>query len=151
MTGPYDSWEPDVAADPSSSYVYVIDNRFGAPTACARCPDPPLIVQASADGGATWGEPVFVCPCRRAGYQFDPTIYVTNTGVVYAAWLNGHSTVFSQSSDHGQTWSAPIRLNPNRWTDHPWLGASADGRNISVFWAQGDAYEVHSHDFGVTW
>ncbi len=151
ISGAYDSWEPEVAADPTSSYVYVMYNRFGGPQVCARCPYVPMVVQASPDGGATWGDPVYVCKCPHTQTQFDPSILVTSRGVIYATWLSDGNTVFSKSSDHGLSWSKPIGLSPNRWTDHGWVGASANGRDVYVMWAQGDAWETHSHDFGATW
>jgi hypothetical protein len=151
VSGRYDSWEPEVAADPSSSYVYVMYNRFGGPQLCARCPYVPMVVQASPDGGATWGDPVYVCECPHTQTQYDPSILVTSRGDIYATWLSDGNTVFSESHDHGQSWSKPIGLSPNRWTDHGWIGASANGRHVYVMWAQGDAWETHSHDFGATW
>ncbi|MDP9330393.1 MAG: glycoside hydrolase [Actinomycetota bacterium] len=151
LSGIYDSWEPEVAADPSSSYVYVMYNRFDSPQLCPRCPYVPMVVQASPDGGATWGDPVYVCECRHTQTQYDPSILVTSSGDLYATWLSDGNTDFSKSQDHGQSWSKPIPLSPNRWTDHGSIGASADGRNVYVMWAQGDAWETHSHDFGATW
>jgi hypothetical protein len=151
ISGDHDSWEPELAADPTSSYVYVMYNRFGGPQACARCPYVPMVVRASPDGGATWDDPVYVCECPHTHTQFDPSILVTSKGVIYATWLSDGNTVFSKSRDRGQTWSDPVGLSPNRWTDHGWIGASASGRDVYVMWAQGDAWETHSHDFGRTW
>jgi hypothetical protein len=110
-----------------------------------------MVVQASPDGGATWGDPVYVCECPHTQTQFDPSILVTSRGVVYATWLSDGNTVFSKSRDHGLSWSDPIGLSPNRWTDHGWIGASANGRDVYVMWAQGDGWETHSHDWGATW
>ncbi len=146
-----DSWEPEVAGDPSSSYVYVAYRWHNGPRACSRCPNPPIVVQSSSDAGRTWAAPVFVCACPGVQGQFDPVIQVTSTGTVYATWMNWYDTVFSKSTDHGQTWSSPVEVSGARWTDHPWFGSSADGRDIYVFWAQGDVFEAHSHDFGATW
>ena len=151
VSGAYDAWEPEVAADPSSSYVYVMYNRFGGPQLCARCPSVPMVVQASPDGGTTWGDPEYLCECRHTQTQYDPSILVTSRGVIYATWLSDGNTVFSKSRDHGRSWSDPIGLSPNRWTDHGWIGASSNGRDVYVMWAQGDAWETHSHDFGATW
>jgi hypothetical protein len=152
ISGAHDSWEPMIAADPSSSYVYAFYFRYSGPLACqSRCPNPPAVVQSSPDGGTTWNPPVFVCACKGVQGQFDPTIKVTSTGVVYAVWMNWYSTVFAKSTDHGQTWSTPVKVSGAPWTDHPWFGMSPGGKNIYVFWAKGDAYEVASHDYGQTW
>ncbi len=151
LTGNVDSWEPEVASDPSSSYVYVMYNQFGTKPLCPRCPSVPMVVSVSPDGGATWLDPVAVCECRHSQTQFDPTILVTSRGALYVTWLNDGNTFFAKSHDHGQSWTSPVALSPNRWTDHGWLGASPSGRHVYVMWAQGDAWETHSHDFGRTW
>ena len=146
-----DSWEPEVAADPSSSWIYVAYRWHSGPVACKMCPNPPIVVQASPDGGATWNAPAYVCRCQGVQGQFDPVIAVTASGIVYATWMNWYDTMFAMSLDHGATWSAPVTVSGGPWSDHPWFGASADGRDIYVFWSHGDAFEVHSHDFGATW
>jgi hypothetical protein len=50
-----DNWEPTVAADPSSGYVYQAVTGIGAHE-CAEhnCPGTSILVRASSDGGATW-------------------------------------------------------------------------------------------------
>src|SRR5262245_3164329 len=51
----YDDWEPAIAADPSSSYVYQMTTRYTGPAPCQQCPLPYVVFRASSDGGATWG------------------------------------------------------------------------------------------------
>jgi len=50
-----DDWEPVVAADASSSFVYQLTTRIDGARACQNCPYSPIMFRASSDGGATWG------------------------------------------------------------------------------------------------
>ncbi|HYX86478.1 MAG TPA: sialidase family protein [Gaiellales bacterium] len=157
-----DDWEPAVAADPSAPYVYLLTTRYGqAKTCSSHCPTPYLALTVSSDGGATWGPQVPLCVCRGSGAQYDPTIEVVpGTGAVYAAFLNadragGFSTVFTESTDHGATWSTPVHVYGNvSWTDKPEVTMNASGRDVYVSWngpQGGDLYVGQSHDFGATW
>jgi hypothetical protein len=102
-----------------------------------------------------------ICECDRSKAQYDPTIEVVpNTGAVYSAFLNfdrhnGFSTVFTKSTDHGQTWTEPVHVYGNvSWTDKPEITSSASGKDVYVSWngpQGGDLYVGISHDFGETW
>jgi hypothetical protein len=50
VVGAGNTWEPTVAADPGSPYVYVMYNDFTATKACNTCPSIPMIVRASSNG-----------------------------------------------------------------------------------------------------
>jgi len=152
-----DDWEPAIAADRNAPYVYELVTRFGAP-ACkgGNCPDPAIMVRASRDGGKTFGKERYVCVCRRTQTQYDPQIEVVpETGAVYAAWMNDWDIVFSRSTDHGATWSAPVPVYGKvAWGDKPALTTSADGRDVYVSFngpTGGDVYVAVSHDAGSTW
>src|SRR3954471_11555767 len=81
-----DDWEPTIAADPSSNWVYQATTRYGGPKACSSCPGTAIIFRASSDGGATWGADRFICTCRNVKAQADPVLAVSTTGVVYAVF-----------------------------------------------------------------
>ena len=156
-----DDWEPAVAADPHHPYLYLLTTRYGAPKACVRCPSPFLALTVSQDGGRTWSAQRQLCICRGHPAQYDPTIEVVpNSGIVYAAFLNAtpgnsFSTAFMKSSDHGATWSAPVKVYGKvAWTDKPEITASRSGKDVYVSWngpSNGDLYVGQSHDYGVTW
>jgi hypothetical protein len=152
-----DDWEPAIATDPDEPWVYVAITRFGYPP-CAKgnCPDPSIVVRASSDGGRTWGDDVYVCECVRVHSQFDPILEaVTDTGEVYAVWMNDWNIVFSRSSDHGVTWSEPVPVYGNvSWGDKPAMTTSSDGQDVYVSFngpTGGDVYVAASHDAGATW
>src|SRR6266487_4682481 len=152
-----DDWEPAIAADPNAPYVYLVATRYTGPTACGnQCPLPYHVLKISTDGGATWGADRYLCPCHGVQGQFDPEIeVVSNTGAVYAAWMNGYNVVFSKSTDHGQTWTAPVPVYGNvSWNDKPVLAVSDDGKDVYIAFngpTGGDPYVAQSHDAGATW
>jgi hypothetical protein len=150
-----DDWEPAVAADPSAPYVYILSTHFAAKPCPGNCPVPWMSLRISTNGGSTFGTARPLCACKGS-WQYDPIIEVVkNTGAVYATYLNGFNTVFTKSTNHGQTWSAPVAVYGNvSWTDKPVLATSASGRDVFISWNGpngGDPWMSVSHDFGVTW
>jgi hypothetical protein len=152
-----DDWEPAIAADPNAPYVYLLVTRYTGPSACGnRCPVPYMMLKVSNDGGATWGPDRFICQCRGVSSQADPIIEVVpNTGHVYAVWMNGYNVMFSKSTDHGVTWSTPVKTYGKvSWTDKPILAVSNDGQHVYVMWngpQNGDPYIAQSHNAGGSW
>jgi hypothetical protein len=161
MSSGFDDWEPAVATDPKAPYIYLLTTRYATRDCGVHCPTPWIPLLVSKDNGATWGPQVPLCQCDRSKAQYDPTIEVVpNTGAVYSAFLNfdrhnGFSTVFTKSTDHGQTWTEPVHVYGNvSWTDKPEITSSASGKDVYVSWngpQGGDLYVGISHDFGKTW
>ena len=150
-----DDWEPAVAADPAAPYVYVLTTRYGAKPCPGNCPSPFIALLVSADGGATFGPARPLCACKGSG-QFDPIIEVVpGTGAVYALYMNGFNVVFVKSTNHGTTWSAPVKTYGKvSWNDKPILAVSDDGRDVYVAFngpTGGDPWIAQSHDSGATW
>ena len=116
---------------------------------------PYIALRISSDGGATWGPSKPLCACKGGG-QFDPIIEVVpRTGSVYALYMNGFNVVFVKSTDHGATWSAPVKTYGNvSWNDKPVIAVSDDGRDVYATFngpTGGDPWLAQSHDFGATW
>lgn len=87
-------------------------NRFGGPKACKTCPPIPVLLRVSSDNGVTWGAETYPCPCPGVKqFQYDPVVKVASNGVVYATWMNKYDMVFSKSTNHGATWTAPIEVS----------------------------------------
>jgi hypothetical protein len=139
-----DGWEPAVAADPSSQYVYAAWMQYASNGVS-------IYYRVSADNGATWGTAKPLCASCGKG-EYDVTLVTTSTGAVYATFMQGNHIEFTQSSNHGATWSAPVQISAGSWADKPWLTASADGQNVYVMWAShGNVVSVSSHNAGATW
>ena len=156
MDTQWDDWEPAIAADPSSPYVYVLATRYAAPKPCpGNCPSPWIALEISSDGGATWSAPKALCPCKGSG-QFDPIIEVVpSNGNVYAVYMNGFNIMFTKSTDHGAHWSAAVPVYGNvSWNDKPVIAMSDNGQHVYISFngpTGGDPYVAQSHDSGATW
>src|SRR4051794_27001106 len=151
-----DDWEPAIAADPKAPWVYMLTTRYGTSKPCpGNCPDPWHALLITPDGGAPFAEAKPLCACKGGG-QFDPIIEVVpNTGAVYSVYLSGYNVMFVKSTNHGSTWSAPVKTFGNvSWTDKPVVAMSDDGKDVYVSFngpTGGDPYVAQSHDFGATW
>lgn len=150
----FDDWEPAIAADPSSTYVYQMTTRYNGPKACGPCPFPVIVFRSSSDSGITWSADKFLVISKKK--QNDPEIEVANTGTIYAAWLDDFrpGVKFLKSSDRGATWSTPISFTGKgqkpAWSDKPILAISSNGQHVYVAFNASDSYVVASHDFGAT-
>lgn len=150
-------WEPDMAADPSSSYVYMVVTGFGR-RECRQCAFPSIQYRVSPDGGNSWGPVKFVCGanCRaehlESTGEFDPRIKVANDGTVFVAWLDGWNAVVARSFDHGETFTLPVNATQSRagWADFPHLAISPDGKDVYIASNSTDPFIVASHDGGAT-
>jgi hypothetical protein len=151
-----DDWEPAVAADPSAPWVYMLVTRYGVTKPCnGNCPTPYIALRVSSDGGATFGATTPLCACKGSG-QFDPIIEVVPaTGHVYAVYMNGFNILFTKSTDHGTTWSAPKPVYGKvSWNDKPVLATSDDGKDVYITFngpTGGDPWIAQSHDSGGAW
>ncbi len=148
-----DDWEPTVATDPSSAYVYQVTTRYGGQKACGKGLGHCLLVRASADRGATWGTARRLPATPNTTAQNDPEVKVASDGVVYAAWMNDFDVMFARSVDHGATWSSPVNLRLQsglHFTDKPILAISPSGTDVYIAFNSSDSYVATSHDHGNT-
>ncbi len=139
-------------------------------------PDRQLVV-TSPDGGTTWTQPVSVATVSDIDGYFPPERYRNlslpafatdpRTGQLYITWSDkatGDADIlFSTSSDRGQSWSAPLRVNDDRLRDgeeqfQPQMAVAPDGViSISFFDTRLDpqhklidVYLAQSRDHGAT-
>ncbi|QNN54822.1 exo-alpha-sialidase [Nocardioides mesophilus] len=116
-----------------------------------------ILVSKSTDGGATWDAPKTLLRDTN-GLNFNDkesiTADPTRDGYVYAVWDRGalpggsrsdisefHSfayrgqPMFSRSTDHGATWSAPVAMSAqNVFTLGNQVAVLPDGTLVDVFW-----------------
>jgi hypothetical protein len=140
-------------------------------------------VVISTDKGVSWSRPVIISTDQsvdvrdpdtganvRAGEGLPDIAVDPNSGTLYAVWDDGRfngrtydEVVFSQSTDGGQTWSAPIRVNQtpssipvgDRQAFTPAVHVASDGtvavsyydfrHNTSAPGLGTDAWLVHCH------
>lgn len=147
----YDDWEPAVAAD-RVGHVFLATTRYGGTPACTACPKSFIAFRSSTDGGRTFGPAGYLCACAGFKAQNDPVLATDDRGRLYATWMNDYHVSFARSDDHGRTWT-PYRVLDRglRFSDKPWIGVSASGRDVYVVFNQSTPYAVASHDAGRTW
>ena len=146
-------WEPYIAADLGSQWVYQATTR-------ATSTRMKIMVRASSDGGVTWGNDVLVSSTTSA---YDPQLAVArDTGCVFAAYLEPSDwLIYVRSScDHGATWSTPVCTTPSTWSgDHPWLLVTPSGIDVYVAFNAtppgvsedaGEGYVAVSHNGGAS-
>ena len=138
-----DGWEPAIAADPSTAYVYTAWMQYSGPSIT-------ISQRTSTDGGSTWGAVKPLCASCGKG-QYDITLATSSTHAVYATFMQGNHISFTRSTDHAATWSVPIKISAGTWGDKPWMTTSANGQDIYVMWAShGNIDATSSHDAGLT-
>ena len=144
-----DDWEPAVASD-GLGHVYVLSTHFGGVPGCAGCADPTILVQVSADGGATFAAPMPLVVSPDS--QYDPQVKINESGAVFVSYLLGKDTVVQRSVDHGASWSAPVVANVGiRQGPTDKDGLAVQGSDVYVGFDVAQRFFVaSSHDAGQT-
>src|SRR5215472_10448775 len=159
---PKNDWEPNIAAAPSSPWLYQMTTQYGGPSVCRPHMQHCILFRSSPDRGRSWHRsrimPARQCPprkaCRPARWQNDPVLAVSASGVIYAAWMNQWDVVFAKSADHGRVWTGFHdfrRALGASFTDKPWIAISPDGKDVYVAFNRSNSYISASHDYGRTW
>jgi hypothetical protein len=124
------------AADPNSPNVYVVwdDGRFRTDG------KNDIVLSRSTDEGKTWSDPIKVDPSTPDDKidRYNAAVAVGKNGSVHVMWrqrdesapapmfTNQIDTYYSESTDGGQTWSTPLKVD--KTPSRPWYGAfSRDG------------------------
>ncbi len=136
-----------------------------------------LLLLSSIDGGKTWSTPVLIATIHDISGPFPPEKYRNlslpafacdpRTNQLYITWSDKGARdadiLFSTSNDHGQTWSAPIRVNDDPVGNganqfQPQMAVAPDGIvSISFFDTRNDprhllidVYLTQSVDHGIS-
>lgn len=126
----------------SSVFTCSGSDPFGWETAIST-----IETASTSNGGLNWNSPTVLksLPCRTDGwwvseaycfgYHGAPQLAVDASGTAYLVWDNGHHIVLSHSSDHGATWSAPVRVDSGvPVAAYPAIVAGDDGRVSVAFY-----------------
>jgi len=69
----------------------------------------------STDGGRTWSAPIAISETRSAEINLQgAAIVVDNSSAVHVTWIDyGTGNIrYARSTDHGQSFSAPVNVAP---------------------------------------
>jgi hypothetical protein len=147
-----DQWEPSIAAD-RSGHVYMLYPQYGGVPGCpaTTCASPTMILQISADRGATWAAPHPLAPSGTGQWDAQIVVDPIDGRTVYAAWLQNNKSdiAVAKSTDSGIHWSVVIADSTNAGTDKPIL--IVRGTDVYVGYNHTQTVWVSSsHDGGAT-
>jgi len=127
----------NLAIDPSSHIVYQAYSAITSASEVTGAGFHGEYMGVSTDGGKTFTDyPVYVNPDSSVSYgsQFA-NVSVDRAGNVYDVYTDGHDVFYSFSTNHGQTWSGPFKLNSGGTAIMPWATAGDAGK-LDVVWYQ---------------
>lgn len=123
-----------------------------------------LATEYSADGGQSWQPSADLALPDGATVMTDPTLAWDDAGNVYLVGLTGFNPptwdtigiVIYQSTDGGQSWSAPNPIHNSPGDDKQWAaGDSYAGSphkgNVYAVWDNGGLAFARTTDHGATW
>jgi hypothetical protein len=131
----------NMAIDPSSHIIYQTFSGIDQSdlTACETtgCNYHVVYMGVSTDGGKTFTDyPVYDNPNTGVayGHQFV-NVSVDSAGNVYSVYSDNHNVSYSFSTNHGQTWSAPVQVNsaPSNTAVMPW-SVAGDAGKLEIVW-----------------
>jgi hypothetical protein len=137
----------NIAVDPKTGNVYqVFVGCPPSPTAVESCSALNTAYMAvgvpSTTGGVTTltftDYVIYQSPSGSAGFDNNfPAVAVDTAGNVYATWSDDQGVYLAYSTDHGQQWSTPGKVNHGTATTtaiYPWLTAGRPGKVDVVFY-----------------
>jgi hypothetical protein len=137
----------NLAIDPGSHTIYQSYSSIttAAETACApqlgviagTCNYHGVYMAVSTDGGVTFTDyPVYVNPDQTVGYGHQFTnVSVDKAGNVYSIYGDDHHIYYSVSTNRGQSWTAPRRVDAGNGTAiFPWSTAGDAGKLDVVYY-----------------
>src|SRR6266481_4404409 len=96
-----------------------------------------VFVVKSFDGGLTFTLKLVYQAARGTSLvNVFPSLAIDQGGNLYIAFSDSHSAFLTSSTDHGATWTVPVRVSNGSGTKStigPWLTAGAPGK-VNVTW-----------------
>jgi hypothetical protein len=95
-----------------------------------------LYLSRSIDGGKTFNVKLIYANTVSMVNVF-PSIAIDNAGNLYVAYSDSHAAFLTTSTDHGSTWSTPVRVSNGAAAKSvigPWVVAGAPGQVNITFW-----------------
>jgi hypothetical protein len=130
----------NMAIDPATHVIYqTFVSQFLDDATNPKPTDYHVVYMAvSTDGGKTFADHVvYANPKANVGYAHQfPNVSVDRAGNVYSVFSDDHNVYLAYSTDHGRTWSTPMRVNarPANTAIFPWSVAGRNGRVDVVYY-----------------
>ena len=126
-----------IVADPTTGYVYAGFMSGEQQTKCCSSAYNNVYVSRSTDGGAHYtAKLVYHAPPFTDLANFWPVIAVDPVnGRLWVAWTDRKDVFVSSSTDHGDTWSAPLKVSgpATQTTVMPWVAARGDKVDVVYY------------------
>jgi hypothetical protein len=132
----------NLVIDPSTHIIYQTFSGIANANevACSQqgtCGYHVVWVAVSKDGGKTFTDNmVYNNPNTTVsyGHQFV-NLSIDKAGNLYSVYSDNHNIYYSYSTDHGSTWSAPVKVNssPSATAIFPWSVANNAG-HLDIVW-----------------
>jgi hypothetical protein len=118
----------NIVVDPASGYVY---------TSFIGQNDLTKLYQArSTDGGLSWTIKQVYSAASGSLVNIFPITALDRAGNVYISFSDGHNIFLTASTDHGATWTTPVRVSNGAGTKtslSAWIEAGDAGK-VNVMW-----------------
>ncbi|HWX54739.1 MAG TPA: hypothetical protein VN176_09130 [Verrucomicrobiae bacterium] len=117
----------NILVDPNNGNVYTVFFSPGADQ---------LFLAKSVDGGQSWMlKLVFQAPAGVSIAHVFPSLALDHAGNIYIAFSDGVTSFLTHSTNSGEAWSTPVRVNAGanaKTTVEPWVVAGDAGK-VNVF------------------
>jgi hypothetical protein len=135
----------NLAIDPASHAIYqIFSGLANAGEAGTSAGYHTVWIGVSTDGGKTFVDhSVFTNRNKTVSYGHQFTqVSIDRAGNVYALFSDDHNLFYAFSTTHGQSWSAPVKVNtgPSATAIEPWSVAGAAGQ-LDVVWYGTDFFD----------
>jgi hypothetical protein len=130
--------------DPTTHYIYQTFSGIAnaSEELCSSqgtCGYHVVYMAVSKDGGKTFTDHVVYnnpTITTSYGHQFV-NVSIDKAGNVYSVYCDNHNIYYSYSTNHGSTWSAPVKVNEPNWGANtaifPWSVANGAG-HLDIVW-----------------
>ena len=127
-----------IDVDHNNGYVYVGHLSSSA-----------MLVSVSKDAGLTWT--THTVDNSTSHHNLFDVVKVGDDGTVYAVWSDKSSIRMAHSTDHGDSWSAPVTVSgaESQSALFPWLEAGSAGRVVVVWFGSSTPNNTDACDWHV--
>lgn len=133
---------PELGVQPGDQGNMLVDGNQNVYTVFFDPTSTQLYLAKSVDAGQTWIlKLVYQAAANTSIAHVFPSLTLDKAGNIYIAFSDGVTSFLTSSSDGGQTWSVPVRVNQGanaKTSVEPWVVAGDPGRVAVFFYGTSD-------------